>query len=83
MQPNPEIWQPAGAGHGIGRRRGRDHQARGGQNTAPMGGFYCFVYSGVESEIICTDDHASQLIISLLRRNWKNSTPSRNRRRII
>jgi hypothetical protein len=83
VQPDPEIWQPAGARHGIDRRRGRDHQARGRQNTVPMGGFYCFVYSRVEPEIICTDDQAFQLAISLLRRNWKNSTPSRSRRRII
>ena len=25
VQPNPEIRQPAGARHGIDRRRGRDH----------------------------------------------------------
>jgi len=83
VQPNPESGQLTGARHGVGCRRGRNHQARDRQDTLPMGGFYCFVYSGGEPEIVRADDQASQLAISRLRRNWKNSTPSRNRRRII
>ena len=41
------------------------------------------VDSRVEPEIVRADDQPSQLAISRLRKNWKNSTPSRRRRRSI
>ena len=37
----------------------------------------------VVPEIVGADDQLPQLVLSRLRKNWKNSTPSRRRRRII
>ena len=83
MQADPQVRQPARARHGVGRRRGRDHQAGGRQNAVPVRLLDGLVDGGVEAEIVGADDQAPQLAISRLRRNWKNSTPSRSRRRII
>ena len=83
MQADPQIWQPTGARHGVSRGGGADHQARGRQNAAPVRLLDSFVDGGIEPEIVGADDQAFQLAISRLRRNWKNSTPSRSRRRII
>ena len=83
MQADPQVRQATGTGYRIGDGRGADHQARGRQNAVPVGLFDSFVDGGVEPEIVRADDQASQLAISRLRRNWKNSTPSRKRRRII
>ena len=83
MQADAQIRQTTGARHGVSRGGGADHQARGRQNAAPVRFLDGFVDGGIEPEIVRADDQASQLAISRLRRNWKNSTPSRNRRRII
>jgi hypothetical protein len=83
MQADPQIRQAAGPRHGVSRGGGADHQARGRQNAAPVRFLDSFVDGGIEPEIVCADDQAFQLAISRLRRNWKNSTPSRSRRRII
>ena len=61
----------------------RDHQAGGRQNAVPVRLLDRLVDGGIEPEIVGADDQAPQLAISRLRRNWKNSTPSRSRRRII
>ena len=83
MQADPQVRQTTGTGYGVGNGRSADHQARGRQNAVAMGPFDSFVDGRVEPEIVSADDKASQLAISRLRRNWKNSTPSRSRRRII
>jgi len=83
MQANPQVRQATGARDGVSRGGRADHKARGRQNAAPVRFLDSFVDGGVEPEIVGADDQASQLAISRLRRNWKNSTPSRSRRRII
>jgi hypothetical protein len=83
MEADPQVRQATGTSSRIGDGRGADHQARGRQNAVPVGLFDSFVDGGVEPEIVGTNDQASQPAISRLRRNWKNSTPSRRRRRII
>jgi hypothetical protein len=83
VQADAKAGQTAGAGHRIGRGLPRDHQTSGGQDAVSMGFFDCLVDRRIEAEIIGTDDQALQLAISRPRRNWKNSTPSRSRRRII
>ena len=83
MQADPQFRQATGARNGISRGGGADHQARSRQDAVPVGLFDSFVDGGIEPEIVCADDQAPQLAISRLRRNWKNSTPSRSRRRII
>jgi hypothetical protein len=69
MQPDPQIWQAAGAGCRVSHGRRADHQARGRQNTVPVGLFDSFVDGGIEPEIVCADDQTSQLAISRRRRN--------------
>ncbi len=61
------------------------HQARRGEDTVQMGALDRLVDGLVEPEIVGADDEAPQrqCAISRSRRNWKNSTPSRRRRRII
>jgi hypothetical protein len=71
------------ARHGIYHGGAADHQARDRQNAVLVGLFDGFVDGRVEPEIVRADDQASQLAISRLRKNWKNSTPSRKRRLII
>ena len=83
MQADPQIRQSMGARDGVSRSGGAHHQARSRQNPAPVRFLDSFVDGGIEPEIVGADDQASQLAISRLRRNWKNSTPSRSRRRII
>jgi len=83
MQANPQVRQATGARDGVSRGGRADHKARGRQNAALVRFLDSFVDGGVEPEIVGADDQASQLAISRLRRNWKNSTPSRSRRRII
>ena len=83
MQADPQVRQATGTGYRVGDGGGADHQARGRQNAVPVGLLDSFVDGGVEPEIVGADDQVPQLAISRLRRNWKNSTPSRSRRRII
>jgi len=83
MQTDTKLRQTMCAGHRIGRRLAPDHQARGRQDPVPMRFFDGLVDARVQAEIVRTDDEPPQLAISRLRRNWKNSTPSRRRRRSI
>ncbi len=91
MQPDAQPPQAARPLDGIGRRRRRHHQAGAGKDAVAVGPFDRFVDRDIEAEIVGTEDQAlrrtlrqpPQLGISRWRRNWKNSTPSRNRRRII
>jgi len=77
------MGQPMRPRHGIIGGWSTDHQTGGGQDAVLVGLFDRLVDARIEPEIVCADDQALQLAISRLRRNWKNSTPSRNRRRII
>ena len=83
VQTDPQVGQSMGAGDRIGRRGAPDHQARGRQDAAAMRLFDGLVDRRVKAEIVGADDQPPQPAISRLRRNWKNSTPSRRRRRII
>src|SRR5262245_54488689 len=83
MQTNAKLRQPAGTRHRIGGGSSDDHQARSGEDPVTMRLFDCLVDRRVEPEIVGADDQSPQLVISRPRRNWKNSTPSRRRRRII
>jgi len=83
MQADPQVRQATGTGYRVSRGGRADHQARSRQNAVLVGLLDSFVDGGVEPEIVGADDQAPQLAISRLRRNWKNSTPSRSRRRII
>jgi hypothetical protein len=83
MQADMKLGQMMGAGNRIGRRRAPNHQARGRQDPMPMRFFDGLVDSRVETKIVGANDQPPQLAISRLRRNWKNSTPSRRRRRSI
>jgi hypothetical protein len=83
VQADPEFRQTMGAGYRIGRRPAAYHQARGRQDPVPMRRFDSLVDQRAEAEIVGADDQPPQLAISRLRRNWKNSTPSRSRRRSI
>ena len=83
MQTDAKLGQPAGTRHRIGGSIPPDHQARGGEDPVPMRSFDRLVDCRVEPEIVGADDQLPQLVISRLRKNWKNSTPSRRRRRII
>ncbi len=70
-------------------RRGRraDHQAGARQNAVAMRLLDRVVGCDIAAEIVSRNDQPPcrqpQLAISRSRRNWKNSTPSRTRRRII
>ncbi len=71
------------AGDRIRRRRSRDHQARGRENAVAMSCFDGTVDFAGSAEIIRRDDEPPQAVSRLVRKKWKNSTPSRNRRLII
>jgi len=83
VQADTKLGQSVGAGYRIGRSRASDHQARGRQDAIAVCLFDGLVDRRVEPEIVGADDQPLQPAISRLRRNWKNSTPSRSRRRII
>ena len=83
MQTDAKFGQAAGTRHGIGGSVSPDHQARSREDSMPMRLFDRFVDCRVEPEIVGADDQSPQLVISRPRRNWKNSTPSRRRRRSI
>jgi hypothetical protein len=69
MQADSQIRHTTRAGHSLGRGRRADHQARGRQNAVPVRFLYSFVDRGIEAEIVRADNQASQLAISLLRKN--------------
>ena len=84
MQTDAQRRQAARTRHGVGGRSAAHHQARGGQDAARMRELDGFVHLGRQAEIVGRDDQRLQCAVSRRsRRNWKNSIPSRNRRRII
>jgi hypothetical protein len=83
MQPNAKFGQSAGPRNRISGSISPDHQARSGKDPVPMRLFDGLIDRHVEPEIVGADDQSPQLVISRPRRNWKNSTPSRKRRRSI
>ena len=83
MQTDAKFGQPAGPRHRIGGGTSADHQARSGEDPMPVRLFDRLVDRRVEPEIVGADDQSLQLVISRPRKNWKNSTPSRRRRRIM
>ena len=83
MQADTKFGQTMGAGHSIDRRLAADQQARCRQDPVSVRLFDGLVDGRIEPEIVGANDQPLQPAISRLRRNWKNSTPSRNRRRSI
>jgi hypothetical protein len=83
VQTDAKLGQSAGTRHRIGNSISPDHQACGGEDPVSMRLLDRLVDCRVEPEIVGADDQLPQLVISRLRKNWKNSTPSRSRRRII
>src|SRR5579883_2939776 len=87
VEPDRQPRQAPRPRHRIGRGGGRHHQAGAGQDAVAIGALDRLVDRTVAAEIVGTDDQpaaaAAQLAISRWRRNWKNSMPSRSRRRII
>jgi len=81
MQPHMQTRHRLRPPHGIGECRRADHQAGVGENSLAVRALDAFVDNGRKSEIIGADNNPLQAWRS--RRNWKNSTPSRNRRFII
>jgi len=61
-----------------------NHQTRRAQYARAMRGFYRFVDFVRQPKIVGGDDQLLQCVAPRRsRRNWKNSTPSRNRRFIM
>ena len=92
VQPNAQAGKAPRAPDGVGRRRRRDHQACRGQDADAVGPLHRLVDLEAETEIVGRDDEAFCLTrrhaafetaARRSRRNWKNSMPSRSRRRII
>jgi len=84
MQPDAQLRQASGARHGVGRRRGADHQARGTEDAVRMRPFDGVVDLRRQAEIVGGDDKSLQRATSRRSlRKRKNSTPSRRRRFII
>jgi len=83
MQADMQFGQSPRARNRIGGGGGAYHQARGRQDPVAMRLFDGLIDGRVEPEIVGADDQPFQPAISRLRRNWKNSAPSRRRRRSI
>ncbi len=85
VQADMEVGQAPRARHRVGCRRRPDHETCRGENAVAAATFDRLVDGLVQSEIVSADDEPpeAQCAISRSRRNWKNSTPSRRRRRII
>ncbi len=88
MEPDLQPGKALCPRHGVGGGRRRHHQAGAGQDAVAVCLFDRLVDRDITPEIIRADNQApacgpGQLAISRWRRNWKNSTPSRSRRRII
>ena len=84
VQPHAQRGHAACPHHRISGSGRPDHEARGGDNAGPVGDLHRLVDFVRASEIVCGDDQRLQCTNSRRsRRKWKNSTPSRNRRRII
>jgi hypothetical protein len=69
MQADAQVWEPAGARHRVGRRRGGYHQAGGGKDALAVRLLNRLIDRRIEPEIIRADDQRLQLAISRLRRN--------------
>jgi hypothetical protein len=87
MQADMQRFEAVRPVDGVRHGRRRHHQAGGRQDAVAVRSLDRFVDRDVAPEIVGSDDQPPrrqpQLGISRWRRNWKNSTPSRNRRRII
>ena len=92
VQPNAQPGKAPCAPDGVGRGGCRDHQACRGQDADAVGPLHRLVDLEAETEIVGRDDepvwpvprHAFEAAPARRsRRNWKNSMPSRSRRRII
>jgi hypothetical protein len=84
MKTNAQRGQSLRAFDGIIDGDAAHHQARCRQNPARMRKLDRFVDLRRQPEIVGRDDQRLQCAVSRRsRRNWKNSMPSRNRRRII
>lgn len=85
VKANGKARQRAGSCDGVTSRRRTHHEAGAGENAVSAGPFDGRVDGFIQSEIVGADDEAPsrQWASSRSRRNWKNSTPSRNRRTII
>ena len=83
MQTDAKLGQPAGTRHRIGGSISPTIRLAVERIPCRCACFDRLVDRRVEPEIVGADDQSPQLVISRLRRNWKNSTPSRSRRRII
>jgi hypothetical protein len=83
VKPDAQARQCARAFDGVGCRRGADHQARRAENAAPVRLFDRGVDRFAEPEIVRRNRQPIQWADSRRsRRKEKNSSPSRNRRRI-
>ena len=83
MQADPEGRQAARPSHGVGAAGRRHHQAGGGQDAVAMSDLDRFIDLRRGAEVIRGDDQLAgqdTIMSSRVRRNWKNSTPSRKRR---
>ena len=84
MKTDAQRRQPPCAFDGIVDGGAAHHQARCRQNPARVRQLDRFVDLRRQAEIVGRDDQRLQCAVSRRsRRNWKNSIPSRNRRRII
>ena len=84
MQP----WQPVCPSDRVRRSLARHHEACCVEHAGKVGPLNCLVHGGGQAEIIRREDDLaagghSQAALLRSRMNWKNSTPSRNRRFII
>ena len=85
MQADAQAGHRLGAADRVGRCRSRHHQARGSEDTFLVGAFDRVVDLECGAEIVRGDNQLFQetIMSSRVCRNWKNSTPSRNRRTSI
>ena len=90
VQPNAQAGETARALHGVGRGGPRNHQAGRRQDARAVRVLDRLVHFVREAEIVGGNDqlprthpHAAfaPALARRSRRNWKNSTPSRSRRR--
>jgi hypothetical protein len=56
MQPHAQVRQGSRPAHGVGRRRGADHQAGAGQSALAMGELHRFVDRLGQAEIVGRED---------------------------
>jgi hypothetical protein len=62
MQPDAQTRQAPGAIDGVGTRGRPNHQARRGQNTVAMSGFYGLIDGHGDAEVVGGDDQIAPLM---------------------